>query len=170
MGWLWLTVGVVASTSVWVLLAYRLPREPSNPRVAVWRKLRRLGAVQMVDGLVALPADARTREQFDWLAEEIVEAGGDAWLWVGHPGSARQERTLASGMAAAVTEDYRAVFDEAVGAATFDAAARRRTLAKLRRELRRITARDFFPPAIRDQAQAAVEALGQVDADSEAAR
>jgi len=111
-------VSGVALGSVWVLLAYRLPREPSNPRVAVWRKLRRLGAVQMVDGLVALPADARTREQFDWLAEEIVEAGGEAWLWVGHPGSARQERTLASRMAAAVTKDYQAVFDEAVGAAT----------------------------------------------------
>src|SRR5258708_1839751 len=27
----------------WVFLAYRLPREPSTPRIAVWRKLRRLG-------------------------------------------------------------------------------------------------------------------------------
>jgi len=163
-------VSGVALGSVWVLLAYRLPREPSNPRVAVWRKLRRLGAVQMVDGLVALPADARTREQFDWLAEEIVEAGGEAWLWVGHPGSARQERTLASRMAAAVIKDYQAVFDEAVGAATMDPRLRRRTLAKLRRELRRIAARDFFPPAIHDQARAAVEALGRVEATSEAAR
>lgn len=153
-----------------MLLAYRLPREPSNPRVAVWRKLRRLGAVQMVDGLVTLPADARTREQFDWLAEEIVDAGGEAWLWVGHPGSARQERTLASRMAAAVTEDYQAVVDEAVGSASLDPPAQRRTLAKLRRELRRIAARDFFPPVIRDQARAAVEALGQVEAESESAR
>ena len=24
----------------WVLLAYRLPREPSTPRIALWRKLR----------------------------------------------------------------------------------------------------------------------------------
>ena len=41
----------------WVLLAYRLPREPSTPRIAVWRKLRRQGAVQVLDGLVALPAE-----------------------------------------------------------------------------------------------------------------
>ena len=39
-----------------VLLAYRLPREPSGPRVTVWRKLRRLGVAQVLDGLVALPA------------------------------------------------------------------------------------------------------------------
>src|SRR5437773_2753029 len=58
----------------WVLLAYRLPREPSNPRVGVWRKLERLGVARLGDGLVALPADARTREQLDWLAEEIAEA------------------------------------------------------------------------------------------------
>ena len=38
----------------WVLLAYRLPRVPSTPRSAVWRKLKRLGVAQLGDGLVAL--------------------------------------------------------------------------------------------------------------------
>jgi hypothetical protein len=32
--------------------------------------------------LVALSADARTREQIDWLAEEIIEAGGVATVWL----------------------------------------------------------------------------------------
>jgi hypothetical protein len=45
----------------WVLLSYRLPREPSTPRITIWRKLKRLGVAQISDGLVALPADARTR-------------------------------------------------------------------------------------------------------------
>ena len=62
--------------SEWVLLAYRLPREPSTPRISLWRKLRRLGAVQVVDGLVTLPADPKTVEAFDWLADEVLEAGG----------------------------------------------------------------------------------------------
>ena len=62
----------------WVLLCYRLPREPSTPRIAVWRKLKRLGVAQLGDGLVALPADARTREQLDWVADEVTEAGGTA--------------------------------------------------------------------------------------------
>ena len=72
----------------WVLLAYRLPREPSTPRIAVWRKLRRLGVAQVLDGLVALPADARTQEQLEWVADEIVDAGGEATLWVGRLTSA----------------------------------------------------------------------------------
>jgi len=51
------------------MLAYRLPREPSTPRIALWRRLKRLGVVQLLDGLVALPADAKTREQLEWAAE-----------------------------------------------------------------------------------------------------
>ena len=84
----------------WVLLAYRLPREPSNPRVAVWRKLERLGVARLGDGLVALPADARTREQLDWLAEEILEAGGTSTVWLATPGGAAQERAIAGAVIA----------------------------------------------------------------------
>ena len=65
---------MAASTDSWVLLAYRLPREPSTPRIALWRRLRRLGAAQLVDGLVALPHDARTREALEWLADEDTAA------------------------------------------------------------------------------------------------
>jgi hypothetical protein len=61
---------------VWVALSYRLPREPSRPRLAVWRRLKRLGAVVLHDSVWVLPADAKTREAFEWLAEEIEEQGG----------------------------------------------------------------------------------------------
>src|SRR3954467_9979861 len=73
-------------TGQWVLLAYRLPRGPSTPRIALWRALRRLGAAQVLDGLVALPADSRTREQLEWLADGVIEAGGEGGVWVGPAG------------------------------------------------------------------------------------
>ncbi len=151
----------------WVLLAYRLPREPSRPRVVVWRKLRRLGAVQLVDGLVGLPADARTKEQLEWLADEVVEAGGEATIWVARPGSAAQERALAHRMAAATASDYAAVVADAEVAAAEPAVAARRTLARLRRELRRIAQRDHFPPPERDAAHAAVGRLAELLAAGE---
>src|SRR5260370_24408543 len=78
----------------WVLLAYRLPREPSTPRSGLWRKLRRLGAAQVVDGLAALPLDARNRGQLVWLAGEVVQAGGEATLCVGAPASDAPGRGL----------------------------------------------------------------------------
>src|SRR5881396_156477 len=120
----------------WVLLAYRLPRDPSTPRSALWRKLRRLGAVQVVDGLSALPLDARNREQLEWLAEEVVEAGGEATIWVSSLTSAAPERELATRMAEAVAAEYRALIADATLARAERSGRRRRTLGRLRRELR----------------------------------
>jgi hypothetical protein len=149
----------------WVLLAYRIPREPSTARVNVWRKLRRLGVVQLVDGLVALPADARTREQLDWVADEVIEAGGEATVWLARPGSRAQERQLAARMADVVRADYEAIANAARSAA--GEAGVLRTTARLRRELHRVGQRDFFPPAERDLARQAVEALAaQVESDA----
>jgi hypothetical protein len=150
---------VTSSRSRWVLLAYHLPREPSTPRIALWRKLRRLGAVQLQDGLVALPLDARTREQLEWLAEEVTDAGGQAALWLAEPATAAQERALAQRMAATVAADYQTVAKEAEAAWSQPPGPRRRTAGRLRRELRRIGQRDHFPPPERDQAQAAVAEL-----------
>jgi hypothetical protein len=143
----------------WVLLAYRLPRDPSTPRSALWRKLRRLGAAQVLDGLAALPLDARNREQLEWLADEVVEAGGEATIWVGGLASAGQERELASRMAEAVAADYRALIADASAARSTSPGRRRRTLGRLRRELRRIRARDYFPPSERELAHRAVDEL-----------
>jgi hypothetical protein len=150
---------VTSKRAAWVLLAYRLPREPSTPRSALWRKLRRLGAVQLLDGLAALPLDARNREQLEWLADEVLESGGEATLWVGALSSAAQERELAARMAQTIAADYQAVIEGAVSALAESPGQRRRTLGRLRRELRRIRARDYFPPPEREQAQRAVEEL-----------
>ncbi len=144
----------------WVLLAYRLPREPSTPRSGLWRKLRRLGAAQVLDGLAALPLDARNREQLEWLAEEVVQAGGEATIWIGELATAAQERALASRMAEAAAADYRSLIADVVVARTEPVGQRKRTLGRLRRELRRIRARDYFPPPERELAQQAVEELG----------
>ena len=145
----------------WVQLAYRLPREPSAPRLAVWRKLKRLGVAQLLDGLVALPLDSRNRERLEWIAEEVEEAGGEASIWTAVPATAAQERALAAAMRDAIAKQYRAVTVEAHEAAADRAPGRQRTLARLRRELDRIGRRDYFTPPERDDARAAVEALAQ---------
>ena len=54
----------------WVFLLYNLPPEPSAPRVHVWRKLKRLGAILLHDAVWVLPATPSTIEQLQWLAQE----------------------------------------------------------------------------------------------------
>jgi hypothetical protein len=142
-----------------VLLSYRLPREPSTPRIAVWRRLRRLGALQLVDGLVALPYDGHTREALEWVAEEVEQAGGEAMVWLAEPAASTDERTLARRMAAASADEYRAVIESAGAAAGRSETERLRTAAKLRRTLQRVRARDFFAPPERRRAEQAVERL-----------
>jgi Protein ChrB, N-terminal len=136
----------VAGVTEWVLLAYRLPREPSGPRVTVWRKLRALGVVQLVDGLVALPASSQSRERFDWLADEILEAGGEAWTFVATPGSKDQQRALAARLTEMAAGERRALLDEAEAVLASGARPHRRTVNRLRLELSRVEDRDPVPP------------------------
>jgi hypothetical protein len=111
----------------------------------VWRKLRRLGALQLVDGLVALPAGSQNKEQLDWLADEILEAGGEAWTFTATPGSKDQQRALAARMTDAAAADYRAVLVEAEEILASGELPSRRTVERLSRELRRVQLRDPFP-------------------------
>jgi hypothetical protein len=148
----------------WVLLSYRLPREPSGPRTTLWRRLKRLGVAQLADGLVALPADARTRESLEWLADDVIAAEGTAGLWVARPATSAQERELANGMAAARAEEYQALTESCREAVDGDPAAWTRTLRRLRGEWRAINRRDFFPPGEREIAAAALRELASAAA------
>ncbi len=149
----------MAVTKEWVLLAYRIPREPSTPRIAVWRKLRRLGATQLLDGLVGLPLDARSKERLEWIADEITVAGGEANLWIARPATKAQERQLAAQMTAEIDADYDALADVARESLQQSESIRMRTVARLRRDLERIKQRDHFPKHGYERAAAAIAGL-----------
>ena len=122
------------------------PREPSTPRIAVWRKLRQLGAVQLVDSLVAL-RDRPNREQIDWVADEVVTPPvkrGPGRPYRGQ-GSAEDARLSDSTGRA---EEYAAVLATAELGATASR-RRRRTLKRLRREIRRIRDGTTSGPSVR---------------------
>lgn len=63
----------------WIALSYTLPaRGTSSTRVALWRRLRRLGALPQAGGASILPARADCIEAFGWIAQEIAQSDGDA--------------------------------------------------------------------------------------------
>ena len=80
----------------WLLLIYKVPREPTSSRVYVWRKLKQLGALLLHDSVWVLPASDRTQEQFQWLAAEIVELQGEATLARAEFASLKQQRETIS--------------------------------------------------------------------------
>jgi len=65
----------------WLLVTYRLPAEPSRHRVAVWRELRRLGAVSLQQATWALPARRDLAEAIAKVVALVEAAGGEAFTF-----------------------------------------------------------------------------------------
>jgi hypothetical protein len=70
---------VIAATS-WLLLLFTLPTNRNTERVAVWRRLKKTGAVQIKTSTYLLPGNPVQYEQFQWLAQQIRDYGGDSTL------------------------------------------------------------------------------------------
>ncbi len=141
------------------MLAYHLPREPSTPRIALWRRLRQLGAVRLVDGVAMLPHTERTEEQLEWLAVGIAEAGGEASVWTGRPTTTQASALLIERIGDERAAEYEALALEAEEAAHTTGALRARVLSRLRGRLEQVRQRDYVAPAARERAVQAIEAL-----------
>jgi DNA-binding transcriptional regulator PaaX len=159
-------VGDVGKTR-WLILIYHLPRDPSRHRVAVWRKLKALGAVYLQDGAAVLPEDAVTREQLEWLQLRIREAGGEATLWEALPNTVAEDRSLIEEFRASREAAYKRLI-EAVGrlrrkaALGSDKALLLEELGKMEREFRAERRRDYFRSPLRNEAAAVLREVRQV--------
>ena len=145
-----------------MLLVYRLPREPSRHRVAVWRKLKDLGALYIQDGVATLPEDAVTREQLEWLQLRVREAGGQATLWEAKPGTVAEEAELVGAFRSSREEAYRIIIAEAERLrrkAQMGGGELMERLGKLEREFRAERRRDYFRSPLRLEAASALKAV-----------
>jgi hypothetical protein len=142
--------------------------------------------VLLHDAVWVLPADPRTREAFEWLAEEIEEHGGTAWTWEAVGLSAAQDRALAERFRegadaryAEIAESARAIHSAATrrrrrrgsGPASATAAQAVRQLKGLDRALRLESRRDYFrangrAPAVQAVAMALEDLEARVEPES----
>jgi len=124
----------------WVLLVYKIPREPTASRAAVCRKLKRLGALLLHDAVWVLPATPWTREQFQWLAVEIGELGGEAHLWESH--------LLLNGQADALVQQFQSRVDAAYQDILDELEEKDADLVALSRKYQQVRAQDYFHSAL----------------------
>lgn len=130
------------------MLVYKIPREPTAPRVAVWRQLKQLGAILLQDAVWVIPANARTQEQFQWLAAEIAECGGSATLWSAAPAF--------DGHDADLVEQFEKQADQVYGAILRDLKKRRPDLLALARRFQQAQAQDYFHSKLGKQVREAL--------------
>ncbi|MGH2722579.1 MAG: Chromate resistance protein ChrB [Actinomycetota bacterium] len=64
----------------WTLLVYRVPIEPSRHRVAVWRHLRRVGAISLQGSIAGLPTTEENLAALRRAAAIVEAAGGEFFL------------------------------------------------------------------------------------------
>jgi hypothetical protein len=62
----------------WLLITYKVPPEPAAKRVAIWRKLKGMGAVYLQNGVCLLPRTDDHMRRLKMLENDISEAQGEA--------------------------------------------------------------------------------------------
>ena len=137
----------------WLLLVYRIPRQPTAGRVFVWRKLKQLGAIAVQDAVWVLPNTPRTLEQFQWLAAEITELNGEAVLWQADQIDATGEQALVEKFQEPVLAEYEAIL----------AALKKkdRDLAALSKQFQQAQAKDYFASELGRKTRARLLNAGQ---------
>ena len=140
-----------------MLLTYHLPTEPSRHRVAVWRELRRVGAVSLQQATWAVPARAEFVDAVMRAVDLIEQAGGEALVFDaaarGHGMEARLEALFTAEREQEWTEfldecdKFDAEIDKEIRTRKFTAAEldeEEQNLERLRRWYRELRARDVF--------------------------
>jgi hypothetical protein len=135
----------------WIVLSYSLSSVArSGPRVALWRRLKRLGVVTLPGGSQLLPARDECVEAFQWLAQEIRQARGEAVVMRVQHLEDMNDPQLTALFQAARREDYLALeaelmaWEKAIAAKSRDPASALELLARLRRRHADIARVDYF--------------------------
>ena len=136
----------------WVAFSYSLPTKGgSSPRVAVWRRLRRLGAITIAGSVQVLPDREECLEAFQWLAQEIRTSNGEAMIMRVTQIEGLTDQQVIAMFHSARVEDYHHIETHAgdltkslADGKKIDIAQVRDTLNRLRRQYADILRIDYF--------------------------
>jgi hypothetical protein len=150
----------------WLLLLFFLSGKQAQARVQAWRRLQRIGAVSLKNSAYALPHTPESREDFEWIKNQIVTSGGQAMVLVGRALEPASDDEIMTAFRAARAKDYGALAAQATqllkqATKTGDRPSRELTqgLRRLRERFDETVRRDFFRAAERAHVEALLTTL-----------
>lgn len=151
----------------WLLLIYKVPRDPTRFRTYLWRQMRMLGALSLQQMVCVLPKTPDHESEMQRLVAKIEEFRGEAHVLTFTSPSKEWEDRIITRFNATINEDYAEV---AENEERFQDEIHRETRKekftfveledmeddreKINREMARVQARDFFGAPGRSEAEA----------------
>jgi hypothetical protein len=156
----------------WQLLIYRLPSNPSRARVAIWRELRRLGALPLQQAVSAVPELGELPAALDSIVERIERDGGTVYRYTLAELDAAQQRRLVEEWNALRAQEFAEIVEECetkftrevefeifrANLTAGEAEEIEADLDKIRHWFAHVAARDWFAAPNRAAAAAAIAA------------
>lgn len=136
----------VKKNPTWLLLLLRLPATHSSARVAIWRKLKKSGAISIQTSTYLLPDDPARYETFQWLTQHVRDAGGDATLVRAREIEGLPNQKLVEMFNSAKAKEYAALRDliRSVAAKNQRRSSFPDRVERFRKQFREIRQTDFF--------------------------
>jgi hypothetical protein len=145
----------------WYLLIHQLPPEPLYLRAKIRQRLARVGAVALKNAVYALPRQEECLEDLEWIAQECLSGGGEAYVCSAEFLESRTDEALVARFREERNADYEALAETLrTPAAADDPAAR---LARARKRLEEIGRLDFFAAPERSKVE---RLLGSLEAEA----
>lgn len=142
----------------WLVFSYSLPSKfQSSPRVTLWRRLRRIGAISPKTGVHILPTREECIEAFQWLAQEVQQLNGEAIVMYVERFEGLNNEQLIELFRAVRSEDYTEIDAQAeeleneIASKTEENQQIQNTLAKLRKRYAEVICIDFFDTPLATQ-------------------
>ena len=157
----------------WNAINYTLPREPSRTRVSVWRRLKKIGAVNIQQSMWILPAGDENNRLLGEIKDEVVRNGGEAFVLT-FRADEDGKKIITEKFNAARDEEYGELLeqceeffkeiDKETARKNFSFAEieeNEEELGKLRQWYEKISARDSFGAPLRERAQSMLAECAQ---------
>ncbi|MGZ2442190.1 Chromate resistance protein ChrB [Sinorhizobium medicae] len=100
------------ATSSWLLLTYKVPPEPAAKRVALWRRLKGMGAVYLQNGVCLLPKTDDHVRGLKMIENGVSEMAGESVILETVALDRHQEEKVISRFKADRDEAYREFIDK----------------------------------------------------------